>query len=61
MQFKNFAIINLIVVTSLTLLLWVSLILSPAKWVIFFVFIMLGPLNILAMWDSGEQLGACFH
>ncbi|TAL61599.1 MAG: hypothetical protein EPN88_14550, partial [Bacteroidetes bacterium] len=48
MQFKNFAILNLIAVTMLTFVLWVTLILSPAKWVIFFVFIMLGPLNILA-------------
>jgi ATP/ADP translocase len=59
MQFKNFAVINLIAVTSLTLLLWIALILSPAKWVIFVVFIMLGPLNILAMlgfWGTAGRL-----
>lgn len=59
MQFKNFAVINLIVVTSLTVLLWIALILSPAKWVIFLVFIMLGPLNILAMlgfWGTAGRL-----
>ncbi|MCX6256052.1 MAG: hypothetical protein NTV31_16495 [Bacteroidia bacterium] len=59
MQFRNFAIINLIAVTTLTLILWVVLILSPAKWVIFFVFIMLGPLNILAMlgfWGTAGRL-----
>jgi AAA family ATP:ADP antiporter len=59
MQFKNFAIINLIAVTVLTFLLWVALLLSPSKWVVFFVFIMLGPLNILAMlgfWGTAGRL-----
>ena len=60
MQFKNFAIINLIVVTSLTLVLWVALILSPEKWVIFIVFIMLGPLNILAMLGFWGTTGRLF-
>ncbi len=59
LQFKNFAILNLIIVTSLTLLLWIALILSPEKWIIFVVFIMLGPLNILAMlgfWGTAGRL-----
>lgn len=59
LQFKNFAILNLIIVTSLTLLLWTALILSPEKWVIFIVFIMFGPLNILAMlgfWGTAGRL-----
>ncbi|HUX58665.1 MAG TPA: hypothetical protein VMV77_16970 [Bacteroidales bacterium] len=60
MKFKNFAIINLIVVTLLTLVLWIALILTPAKWVIFFVFIMLGPLNILAMLGFWGTTGRLF-
>jgi len=59
MKFKNFAVINLIVITSITLVLWITLNLSPAKWVIFFVFIMLGPLNILGglgFWGTAGRL-----
>jgi len=48
-QFKNFAIINLIVITSITLFLWIVLLISPAKWVIFFIFSMVGPLNIITL------------
>jgi ATP/ADP translocase len=57
--FKNFAVANLIFVTILTLLLWIILMINPAKWVIFSVFIMLGPLNILAMlgfWGTVSRL-----
>ncbi len=60
MQFKNFAILNLIAVTSLTLLLWLALLLNPAKWIIFIVFIMLGPLNILAMLGFWGTTGRLF-
>ena len=59
LQFRNFAIINLSVVTTLTLFLWSALILSPAKWMILIVFIMLGPLNILALlgfWGTTDRL-----
>ncbi|MBA4322794.1 MAG: hypothetical protein C0408_08265, partial [Odoribacter sp.] len=49
LRFRNFATTNLIFVTILTLVLWIALLLSPSKWVIFVVFVMLGPLNILAM------------
>jgi hypothetical protein len=59
LQFKNFAIINLIVVTVLTLFLWSAMIFSPAKWIIFMVFMMFGPLNILALfgfWGTAERL-----
>lgn len=59
-QFKNFAVFNLIAVTSLTFLLWIALILSPVKWVIFLVFIMLGPLNILAMLGFWGTTGRLF-
>lgn len=60
MKFKNFAIINLFLVTTLTLILWLTLILSPSKWVIFVVFIMLGPLNILAMLGFWGTTGRLF-
>lgn len=59
MKFRNFAIINLVFVTILSLLLWIAIILSPSKWVIFFLFIMLGPLNILAalgFWGTAGRL-----
>lgn len=58
-QFKNLAIINLVVVFALTLFLWASLILSTAKWISFIVFIMLGPLNILTLlgfWGTAYRL-----
>jgi ATP/ADP translocase len=58
-QFKIFSTINLFSVTAFTLLLWIGLLLSPAKWVIFLVFIMLGPLNILAalgFWGTAGRL-----
>ena len=59
MQFRNFAIFNLTFVTALTLILWLALILSPSEWMIFIVFIMLGPLNILALlgfWGTTDRL-----
>lgn len=49
LQFKNLAIINLFTVTLLTLFLWSAMISSPSKWIIFLVFVMFGPLNILAL------------
>jgi AAA family ATP:ADP antiporter len=58
-QFRNFATANLIFVTLFTLLLWLLLLISPANWVIWLVFIMLGPLNILAMlgfWGTVSRL-----
>lgn len=58
--FKNFATTNLIFVTVLTLFLWITLLLSPSKWVIFMVFVMLGPLNILAMLGFWGTTGRLF-
>jgi ATP:ADP antiporter, AAA family len=60
MKFKNFAVLNLIIVTLLTLVLWVALIINPAKWIVFLVFIMLGPLNILAMLGFWGTTGRLF-
>jgi len=59
MKFRNFASLNLAFVTALSLVLWIAIVLSPAKWVIFLVFIMLGPLNILAalgFWGTAGRL-----
>src|SRR4030042_965170 len=60
MHFRNFAIVNLVFVTAFTLFLWILLLLNPAKWVIFLVFIMLGPLNILAMLGFWGTTGRLF-
>jgi AAA family ATP:ADP antiporter len=60
MQFQKLAVINLVVVTSITIVLWIALIISPAKWVIFIVFIMLGPLNILALLGFSGTTGRLF-
>jgi ATP:ADP antiporter, AAA family len=59
-QFRNFSVINLVAVTILTLFLWITLIFFPGKWVIFIVFIMLGPLNILAMLGFWGTTGRLF-
>jgi AAA family ATP:ADP antiporter len=59
-RFRNFAIINLIFVSALTLILWLTLRLNPSKWVIFTVFVMLGPLNILAMLGFWGTTGRLF-
>jgi ATP/ADP translocase len=59
-RFKRFAIINLLFVTIITLLLWITLLLNPSRWVIFMVFIMLGPLNILAALGFWGTVGRLF-
>jgi ATP/ADP translocase len=60
LRFKNFAIINLIFVTLLTLCLWAALLFNPSKLIIFIVFVMLGPLNILAMLGFWGTTGRLF-
>jgi ATP:ADP antiporter, AAA family len=60
MKFKNFAILNLLLVTSMTLLLWIALMVSASGVVIFVVFIMFGPLNILAMLGFWGTTGRLF-
>ncbi len=59
-EFRNFSIINLSVVTTLTFFLWLALILFPAKWLIFILFIMFGPLNLLAILGFFETAGRLF-
>jgi len=60
MQFKNFAVINLIAVTLFTVALWLALTFFPSRGVIFIVFLMLGPLNILAMLGFWGTTGRLF-
>ncbi len=48
-KFRNFSVVNLAFITAATLMLWILLTVSPARWIIWLVFIMLGPLNILAI------------
>lgn len=58
-SFKNFSTANLAVVSALTLLLWAGLLISSSSWIVFLVFIMLGPLNILAalgFWGTAGRL-----
>ena len=59
-KFRNFAITNLIFVTCIALILWLTLFLYPSKVVIFIVFVMLGPLNILAMLGFWGTTGRLF-
>jgi ATP/ADP translocase len=57
--FRNFSTANFGFVTILTIFLWIVLLMIHAHWVVFFVFIMFGPLNILAMlafWGTASRL-----
>jgi ATP:ADP antiporter, AAA family len=60
MKFKNFAVVNLLFVTILTLILWLLLAGNPSKTIIFIVFVMMGPLNILAMLGFWGTTGRLF-
>lgn len=60
LHFKNFATANLIFITVITFLLWLALILFPSNWIKFLVFVMLGPLNILAMLGFWGTTGRLF-
>ena len=60
LRFKNFATTNLIFITLLAMMLWVTLLMNPSKYVIFLVFVMLGPLNILAMLGFWGTTGRLF-
>ncbi len=60
MKFRNFEFLNLIAVTAITLFLWIALVNNPSRWVIFLVFIMLGPLNIVSIIGFRTAAGAMF-
>ena len=59
-KFRNFGFLTFIAVTAITLFLWISLVNNPSKWVIFLVFIMLGPLNILSVIGFRTTAGVMF-
>lgn len=48
-HFSNLAFINLLIAGVVTFFLWCLLIFSPQKWMIFLVFILLGPLNFMML------------
>jgi ATP/ADP translocase len=57
--FRSFSIADFGFVTILTVVLWILLLMIPSHWVVFLVFIMFGPLNILAMlgfWGTASRL-----
>ncbi len=59
MKFMGFSIINLIFVLLVTVGLWLMMVLQPGNMIIFIIFIMLGPLNILAMlgfWGTASRM-----
>ena len=60
LNFRNFSVINIAFAAALTLILWIILLINPVKWVIFLIFIMLGPLNILVMLGFRETLSQLF-
>jgi ATP/ADP translocase len=60
LRFKTFATINLVFITFATLLLWIALLLFPGKVITFAVFVLLGPLNILAMLGFWGTVGRLF-
>lgn len=60
MNFRNFSAINIAFAAALTLILWIILLINPVKWVIFLIFIMLGPLNILVMLGFRETVSQLF-
>jgi len=60
-RIKFFLILNLLFISLLTLSLWLVLIFSQANWIIFMVFIMFGPLNILALLGFHGITGMLFN
>jgi ATP:ADP antiporter, AAA family len=58
--FKNLPVIKLIIITFLAFLLWFLLINTHSKTVIFLIFIMYGPLNILTLLGFGEVTERAF-
>ena len=60
MKFIGFSILNLSFILILTLGLWILMVMRPADWVIFGIFIMLGPLNLLALLGFYGTTGRLF-
>ena len=57
MNFRSFAVLNLLTISIITLILWISIVLSPDRWMIFLMFIMFGPLNIIAVVGFRTTIG----
>jgi AAA family ATP:ADP antiporter len=57
---SNFGFLNLIGVASITLILWVFLVYNPSRWIVFIIFIMLGPLNIISVMGFRTTAGYIF-
>ena len=58
-QFRNLSVISFIAISVISALLWTALIISQAKWIVFLVFILLGPLNIVALlgfWGTADRI-----
>ncbi|MBK7712739.1 MAG: hypothetical protein IPJ37_18610 [Bacteroidales bacterium] len=57
----NFGFLNLIAVAAITLVLWIILVNSSSKWIVFIIFIMLGPLNIISIMGFRTTAGSIFN
>jgi ATP:ADP antiporter, AAA family len=58
-RFRNLAVINLLVITILTLSLWYLLFFSPERWITFLLFVLLVPFNIAILfgfWGTTARL-----
>jgi AAA family ATP:ADP antiporter len=58
-KFRNLSVISFIVISVISALLWFALIISHAKWIVFVGFILLGPLNIVALlglWGTVDRI-----
>jgi ATP:ADP antiporter, AAA family len=60
LRLRNFGFVNLLGVSVITLLLWAALISFHSKWIVFTLFIMLGPLNIIAVMGLRTTVGSAF-
>ncbi len=57
LSYKKLSVINLTVVTLLTFCAWLGLVMAGDNWMIFFFFVLLGPLNILVMMGFRNSAG----
>jgi len=60
MKFSTFARLNLIIVAILTILMRLGYLLTDSQWHTFFVFVMMGPLNIIALLGFWGTVGRIF-
>lgn len=60
MRFHNFSVINLIFVLLTTVSLWFIMSVDGSNWVIFAIFILMGPLNLLALLGFYGTAGRLF-